>query len=377
MDLLVETQPDQLATRQPAQRPTTQMMLGCLFIPTILAIFLLALFAYVRATAATEITTAAKESTLVHAAPDSAAPVLARFGGGQRFPIVGRTNDWRWLEVTFGDNQQGWILRPLDILVWQLEAPEITPDPNPVIPPSVTPAPEVMIPIPATTFTMGSPSGLGEEDERPAHPVTLAAFEIDQTEVTLGHYWQCVQAGVCLAPTSNGNSTQYSVNDPRFDNYPVTNVPWVQAESYCSWRGKRLPTEAEWELAAGWDLNHKAKLQWPWGNESTQPPANLGDSSSGAPAVVGSFPGDASPWGVLDMGGNVSEWVFDAYKVDYYGESESNNPKGPISRRGEGTGRVVRGASFATSVELARTTNRDHQEVYGYPTIGFRCAKSQ
>lgn len=373
----LESQTAQTATRPPIERPTTQMILGCLIIPTILVILALGAFAYVRATASTEITIPAQENILVHSAPDSSAPILARFGGGQKFTIAGRTSDWRWLEVNYGANQRGWVLRPLHILIWKLDAPETTPDPNVIPPPSVTPVPEVMISIPATSFTMGSPPGQGEVDERPAHSVTLSAFEIDQTEVTLGQYWQCVLAGVCLAPTSNGNSAKYSVNDPRFDNYPITNVPWAQADHYCTWRGKRLPTEAEWELAAGWDTKRNAKLQWPWGNTAAQGPANLGDGSIGAPGVVGSFPGDVSPWGVMDMGGNVSEWVFDAYKVDYYSESESSNPKGPISRRGQGTGRVVRGASFATSVELARTTNRDHQEVYGYPTIGFRCAKSQ
>lgn len=377
MNLLIETQPNQAEVRSPIERPTTQMILGCLFIPTILVIVTLAIFAYVRATAATEVTIPAKENILIHTAPDNTSPVLARFGGGQKFPIIGRTTDWRWLEVEFGTNQHGWMLRPLHILVWQLEAPEATPDPNLVAPPSVTPIPEVTISIPATTFTMGSPPGLGEADEHPAHPVNLAAFEIDQTEVTLGQYWQCVQAGVCVSPTSNGNSANYSVNDPRFDNHPVTNVPWTQADRYCAWRNKRLPTEAEWELAAGWDTERKAKLQWPWGNESNQIQANLGDRSNHAPVAVGSFSGDTSPWGVLDMGGNVSEWVYDSYKVDYYNESESNNPTGPISRRGQGTGRAVRGASFATSLELGRTTNRDHQEDYGYPTIGFRCAKSQ
>ncbi len=377
MNLPLETQTPQFETRPPAQRPTTQLMLGCLIIPTLLVILALGVFAYVRANAATEIIIPAKEYALVHAAPDSSAPVLARFGGGQKFSIIGRTPDWRWLEVNFGDGRQGWVLRPLHILVWQLDAPESSADPNLPAPPGVTPIPEVTIPIPDTTFTMGSPPGLGETDERPAHPVTLAAFVLDQTEVTLGQYWQCVEAGVCLGPSSNGNSANYSVNDPRFDNYPVTNISWTQAERYCTWRQKRLPTEAEWEMAAGWDAARKAKLQWPWGNEPTPGQANLGDRANGAPAVVGSFPGDKSPWGVLDLGGNVSEWVFDAYKVDYYSESDPNNPKGPISRRGEGTGRVVRGASFATPVELARTTNRDHQEDYGYPTIGFRCAQSQ
>lgn len=375
MNLLVTTQTQPTETRAPVSRPTTQMMLGCLFIPTLLTILTLGVFGYIRANAQTEFTIPAKENMLVYAAPDHSAPILARFGGGTKFPITGRTRDWRWLEVNYGAGQAGWVLRPLDILIWQLDAPEVTPNPQVTVPLRVTPVPEVMIPIPATTFNMGSPPGQGEADERPAHSVTLSAFEIDQTEVTLGQYWPCVQAGGCAAPTSNGNSAAYSVNDPRFDNYPVTNVPWVEADRYCAWRGKRLPTEAEWEMAASWDASRNAKLKWPWGSESGQIQANLRDIGIGAPAEVGSFPDDTSPLGIMDLGGNVSEWVYDTYKVDYYSEAESTDPQGPISRRGEGSGRVVRGGSFAIPLEQARTTNRDHQENYGYPTVGFRCAK--
>ncbi|RME44286.1 MAG: hypothetical protein D6796_11970 [Caldilineae bacterium] len=91
---------------------------------------------------------------------------------------------------------------------------------------------------------------------------------------------------------------------------------------------------------------------------------------------MGSFPADRSPAGVLDMGGNVSEWVFDWYKVDYYRVADETDPRGPTHRRGEGTGRVVRGGSFADPLPEARTANRRHRaEGYGYPTVGFRCAR--
>jgi formylglycine-generating enzyme required for sulfatase activity len=234
-----------------------------------------------------------------------------------------------------------------------------------------------MITIPATTFTMGSPPGLGEDDERPAHPVTLAAFEIDRTEVTVGQYWQCVEAGACAAPsdTSNVPTPNYH-NDPTFDNYPVVNVPWLEASHYCNWHGKRIPSEAEWELAAGWDSQHGAKLLWPWGNDSDQIQVNLAHASIGQPTVVGSFAQDRSPYGVLDMGGNVSEWVFDWYKADYYSVADDTNPTGPSNRRSEG--RVIRGGSFADPLEQARVANRRHQEgEYGYSTVGFRCARDK
>jgi formylglycine-generating enzyme required for sulfatase activity len=233
-----------------------------------------------------------------------------------------------------------------------------------------------MIRIPATTFTMGSPPGLGEADEEPAHPVSISAFEMDRTEVTVGQYWQCVAAGACTAPTADGSQSEpHYLNDPAFDNYPVINVPWAEANSYCAWRGKRLPTEAEWELAAGWDTERGAKLLWPWGNEATPGQANLGYAPGSDPAPVDSFPEDRSPLGMMDMAGNVSEWIFDWYKVDYYSTADDTDPVGPTQRRGEGTGRVVRGASFADPVEQARTANRGRQEAtYGYPTVGFRCA---
>jgi formylglycine-generating enzyme required for sulfatase activity len=234
-----------------------------------------------------------------------------------------------------------------------------------------------MVAIPVTSFTMGSPPGLGQDDERPAHVVTLPAFEIDRTEVTIGQYWRCVEAGACAPPTSDASPTEaHYLNDPAFDNYPVVNVPWSEAHNYCLWRGKRLPTEAEWELAAGWDVNKKAKLLWPWGNNARPAYANVGDTALHGPAPVGSFAADTSPTGVLDMGGNVSEWVFDWYKVGYHGVVNETNPVGPSHRRGAGTGRVVRGGAFVDPLDEARTANRRHQaEAYGYPTVGFRCAR--
>lgn len=94
--------------------------------------------------------------------------------------------------------------------------------------------------------------------------------------------------------------------------------------------------------------------------------------------MVGSFPTDKSPSGLMDMAGNVSEWVFDWYKVDYYSVADDTDPTGPTNRRGKGTGRVVRGGSFVDSPEQARTTNRRHQEPgYGYPLVGFRCARDK
>lgn len=361
----------------PAPRPTTQMTLGCIIIPLIVVSALALFFFSIRAKASDQLIVPDDTALLVWAAPDEAAPLLARFGEGRVLEVTGHSPNWRWLEVRLWDGRRGWTLRPLDILVWQIEADVATPTPLDGPLPVVTPVAERMILIPPTAFTMGSPPGIGEADERPAHPVRLSAFEIDQNEVTVGQYWQCVLAEACGAPTSDASQTEpHYLKDPAFDNHPAINVPWVEANHYCGWRGKRLPTEAEWEMAAGWNIEKKAKLQWPWGNDPVQGQVNVGDTSLGEAAAVGSFVDDRSPTGVLDMAGNVSEWVFDWYKVDYYSVADDTDPTGPSHRRGEGTGRVIRGASFADQIDQARTANRRHQaETYGYPTIGFRCVR--
>jgi len=367
-----------LSNRPPAPRPTNQIIIGCAVIPLLLIIGAVSVYGYFRSNAASRLTVPAGQVALVRAEPDTSAPLLARFGENSQLKISGRTADWRWLEVEVWDDQIGWTLRPLDILVWQLQAPETAPA-APVTDPNAleTVAFSEMVFIPQTTFTMGSPPGLGEADEQPAHPVTLSAFAIDKTEVTVGQYWQCVQTGTCAAPQTNtGQLAADYLNNPAFDNYPVINVPWSEANRYCLWQGKRLPTEAEWELAAGWNAAKGAKLLWPWGNSADGIEANVGETSVSEPVPGGTNPADASALDVLDMGGNVSEWVFDWYKVDYYSVADDTDPVGPTNRRGEGTGRVVRGGSYADTTEQARTANRHHKEAsYGYPTVGFRCAQ--
>lgn len=361
-----------------APRPTTQITVGCLLIPLVVVTIIGLIFFMMQAQATTTLTVPEGDVLLVYAEPDSTALLLARYGAGRRLNILGRSEDWRWLKVALWDGQFGWALRPLDILVWQLEADVtgLTAAPAPAKPATVVS--QTMVTIPATTFTMGSPPGIGKNDERPAHPVSLSAFAIDQTEVTVGQYWQCVLAGNCAAPTTDSSqSDPHYYNDPAFDNHPAINLPWNEANNYCTWQNKRLPTEAEWELAASWHFEKSAKFQWPWGSNPEPGAANTAEAGLGKPAAVGQFSADVSPAGVLDMAGNVSEWVFDWYKVDYYSVADDTNPLGPSHRRGEGTGRVVRGGSFADATTEARTTQRRHQaETYGYPTIGFRCAKN-
>jgi formylglycine-generating enzyme required for sulfatase activity len=171
-------------------------------------------------------------------------------------------------------------------------------------------------------------------DEKPGREVYLDAYAIDSNEVMVAEYRRCVEAGAC--PTA-GLTEYESCNWDKKErqNHPINCVNWQQAQTYCQWAGKRLPTEAEWEKAArGTD----SRL-YPWGNEWDNNKANVGTSGTTA---VGSYAADTSPYRVNDMAGNVWEWVQDWYAADYYKQGPVRNPKGPTS----GQGRVVRGGSW-------------------------------
>jgi formylglycine-generating enzyme required for sulfatase activity len=154
-----------------------------------------------------------------------------------------------------------------------------------------------------------------------------------RTEVTNAQYDRCVRAGVCTAPS---NSVW---RDVRFADHPVTDVSWDQASVYAQWVGGSLPTEAQWEKAArGTDLR-----AYPWGDqEPTVSLLNFEGSGIGGTSAVGSYPIGASPYGALDMAGNVWEWVADWYDGSYYSVSPVENPQGPAT----GSYRVLRGGSW-------------------------------
>ncbi len=226
-----------------------------------------------------------------------------------------------------------------------------------------------MVYIPEGEFLMGSEDG--DSDEKPEHTVYLNAYWIDQTEVTNAQYQQCVKDGACSSPY---RSSSYSRNNyygnSTYADYPVIYVNWNQANDYCEWAGRRLPTEAEWEKAArGTDGR-----TYPWGEES--PNADLANYNInvGDTTEVGSYPAGASPYGTLDMAGNVWEWVADWYGGSYYDSSPLENPQGPAS----GDYRVVRGGSWDLHEGYLRTANRLNlvydNSYYSYP--GFRCALS-
>jgi formylglycine-generating enzyme required for sulfatase activity len=203
------------------------------------------------------------------------------------------------------------------------------------------------------------------------HKVYLDDFWIDKTEVTNAMYAKCEQVGMCKAPRSyNSNTSTHYYGDSTFDDYPVIFVSWTDADKYCVWAGGRLPTEAEWEKAA----RGTEGRQFPWGD---QDPASsiisfLNYRSKDA-TRVGSYPNGASPYGALDMAGNVGEWVWDWFSIDYYNHPPKSNPSGP----GTGEYRVWRGGSWANaSLDWIRTYSRTGNLPSDYSSgLGFRCAR--
>ena len=220
-----------------------------------------------------------------------------------------------------------------------------------------------MVYVLAGAFTMGSNDG--DSDEQPMHEVVLDAYWMDKYEVTNAQYSQCVTDGSCGKPSNTGYFA-----DNNYADHPVVYVSWYDAKDYCEWAGRRLPTEAEWEKAArGTD-----ERIYPWGNGNPTPALLNFDNNEGGTMPVGSYPDGASPFGALDMAGNVWEWAADWYSSEYYSASPDENPGGPIS----GDYWVLRGGSYRNNKGNVRVADRYRSNPSNTGLyIGFRCAVSE
>jgi serine/threonine-protein kinase len=250
-----------------------------------------------------------------------------------------------------------------------LETPAINPPPTaPANPEERTDAKGVtMRLVPASEFTMGSENG--SDDEKPIHQVYLDAYYIDKYEVTNALYETCVSAGVCDPPKQTKSYTRSSYyGNLQYADYPVIYVDWNQANTYCEWRGARLPTEAEWEKAArGTDGR-----TYPWGNDS--PNSNLlnYNSNVGDTTEVGKYPAGASVYGMLDMAGNVWEWVSSFYQSYPYSAGDGREDLNASGLR------VLRGGSWYYGGYGVRSADRywDDPSLIFLSRVGFRCALS-
>ena len=227
-------------------------------------------------------------------------------------------------------------------------------------------------------------------DEYPLHEVELSAFAIDRNEVTVSQYAACVRAGRCPEPVANDPKhpvfRECKWDAKKLTREPLNCVYWGQANLYCLWAGKRLPTEAEWEKAARW----KDARVYPWGNvpaptceRVVMNDALRGGEGCGREAawVIGKQEGE-SPYTVKSMAGNLREWVWDIYDPMYYTKTRKRNPAGPKKQAATTTKdsarpRVIKGGSYASSGAWAFRASKRDKNPPGYfsPTLGFRCAQ--
>lgn len=267
---------------------------------------------------------------------------------------------------------------PTETIVSATPTFTITPSPTPGIKSTMISAKDgmILLYVPAGEFMMGSDTG--NPDEAPTHTVKLDSFWIDQTEVTNAMYAKCVADKKCALPRYEKSHTRAAYyGQPKYDDFPVIYVSWNAASAYCAWADRRLPTEAEWEKAASWDPQTNEKLVYPWGND--EPNNDLLNYSHIVEDTtkVGEYPDGASPYGALDMSGNVWEWTADWYDAGYYAKSRSSNPLGPLEPT-LGQSRALRGGSWnnlAKNVRAALRSRNSQSSEYDYQ--GFRCARSE
>ena len=234
-----------------------------------------------------------------------------------------------------------------------------------------------MVLVPEGIFPMGVPKAArdGGVDERPNHDVFVDTFYIDKYEVTNGRYLEFITKTGHRAPQHPKDPTkglwQGNIMPESVVDLPVINVDWYDAEAYCQWGKKRLPTEAEWEKSA------KGPNDWrfPWGDvEPTDKHLNFNQAWRGETTLVpvGIYEPGKSPYGAYDMAGNVWEWVADWYDAEYYSKSPDRNPPGPQ----KGTHKVVRSSGWQVETPQVRIFTRIKMDPLGRNhSTGFRCAK--
>ena len=257
----------------------------------------------------------------------------------------------------------------------QTPYPTFAPDPTPS--PAELPESTSMITVPEGQFLMGcdpwdsrSPCLDGES---PSHFVYLDTFAIDITEVSNAQYQHCVAVERCRPPDFGDSDLQAAkYHNPQFSEHPITNVNWYDARDYCAWVGKRLPREAEWEKAARGDQDERF---YPWGDKTPDCSlANFAGLNGDCPATttpIGDYPAGASLYGLLNMSGNVREWVADWFDANYYLSEITDNPAGPDT----GEEKVIRGGSHNSDWIGIRVNARGHNPPgFRAADLGFRCA---
>jgi len=222
----------------------------------------------------------------------------------------------------------------------------------------------VQVYVPEGEFLMGK-GEVRKYADSPTHTVYLDAFWMDKYEVSNAMYLKCMKAGACTNMVSDNTTYKNWI----YREHPVTYITWEQAGLYCQWAGRRLPTEAEWEKAArGTDGR-----RYPWGNETPNARlANFEGTMIHEAVSIYRYPLGASPYGVLNMSGNVREWVADWYGEDYYLVTPYANPLGPET----GTERSLRSGSYnEDKIEVTVTTRMRHEPQSAGLSRGFRCAQ--
>lgn len=243
--------------------------------------------------------------------------------------------------------------------------------------PALAASPDEMIVIPAGEFIMGSDTG--PEDERPAHRVTLPAFRIDRLPVTNAEFAAFLNAkgpGTAVRWYDHDDADARIrlrggrwVSDAAYENHPAVEPTWAGAREYCAWRGKRLPTEAEWEKAArGTDGR-----RYPWGHEAADRTRAQFAAGWNATASADGFPAGASPYGVLDLAGNTWEWVSSLYRSYPYRPDDGREDLAASGVRGTRGGGHDSSADEITTTQRGRTLSRNPRA--GHHNIGFRCAQ--